>query len=302
MLLDRAARTPNPERYLSRVSSFKRKIQAEYGCKKMRFDKSLLDDTPRKLPWNPIEITNLASTSAYSPIIEHLKTYASTGGIRESLHGNVLIGEARKLSPVKRRRVFVSKRYTKSSIVRRTVRERKRRHSRFGCCRRMRKSYDWLGSLPSESVSLPSPSLIRYGTVCRGPNSPCASDTSPEISKSTDTVATRLRRTIASPLRLIRAKHFEDIARSRDENQNDLSVWCTTSRLPVLKSPLIKSKNGSSPTTGLGSRTSNDLDASQRSEFAEAITNKCDDTSNLSINGQTLSIRAKNRKKIWKFW
>ncbi|XP_017764654.1 PREDICTED: protein diaphanous isoform X3 [Eufriesea mexicana] len=357
LLIDRATKTPKHEKYLSRVSSFKRKKQSEIACKKTRFDRSMIEETPKRdisirMSENFDETSNsssgyirrvgsvatVASTTSYGFVIDELKKRATTTTrvVRSrasnnlsrclslhspSLHRTVLIGEARlKFSPVKRKRVIVSKKRKRNSIVRRTVKNRRLKHSKSAGGKRARRPFGYLGSPTSGSVS-----LIENHSIC------CVSDTvSDRISKSMDDVATRIEESISSPLQLIRTRNFNDIARWKDENENDMSVQCSNSQLPALKSlsgsPIgTCNENAIEPdqlvfqfaqSTALETRdrlgfTHNALQFSstfgRKKDASSTLSSKRDCNDTLSIaagHGQSLSTlsKRKHRKRIWKFW
>lgn len=348
LLIDRATKTPKQERYLSRVSSFKRKKQSEIACKKIRFDRPMIEETPKRdisirlsgnfdETWNwPSgycirrvgSVATVASTTSYGFVIDELKKRATTAARlaspstdhfspcsslpSPSLLPIVSTGEARlKFNPVKRRRVIVSKKHKRNNIVRRTVRNRRLRH---------RRAAGYLGSPTSGSVS-----LIDNPSVCRVSDTTIAdivSDTlSDRISKSMDDVAIRVDKGIISaPLQLIRTRNFHDIARWKDENENDTSIRCSNSQVARLKSPtgspLEPSKENAMEEDQLldvrFGRSNNALEFSSAlgrtdqdaSPTLPSSKRNCTDTlSSLSTfpTLPTLSKR-KHRKRIWKFW
>lgn len=258
-LLDLAMRAPKRRKFLSRVSSFNKNRQVEIRCKKIRIDRSMIEETPKReisvrRSRNFDKISNsstdsvqrvvvssstntVVSSSSYGFVIDELKkrtltcveTRASNDHpsrrsyteLSPSLCQTILVGKALKISPVKRRRVIVGKIRRRNSIVRRAVERRRSGHRRLPTGGEgIGKSFGYLGSPTSESVS-----LVENCSAC------CTSDStdtvSNRISRSMDDIAMRIGRTISSPLRLIRMKNLDSVARWKDvndNNNNNLSV------------------------------------------------------------------------------
>lgn len=374
LLFDRATKTPRQEKFLSRVSSFKRKKQTDMMNKKIRIDcHPVIGDTPRRdvfvrkrRDFDAIDYARSttgspndasfsmqlkssldidsndhdtssdsiqcflptrvgdrdgASITSYGSVVNELKRYVS--GERRahlqagtsnanaranpgspSLYKAILLDQAMKRTPMKR--VIVSKKHKRNSLVRRTVRSRRFRHSKSGRRGRSRKPFGYLGSPPTSSVSLPDRSLDD-SPLLRTPV-----NVRSRISRSMDNFATRFGRTLTSPLRLIRTKNFDNIARWKDENQNDVSVRCSTSKLP----DSMLSESVSPDTADLlekpiePSRSQTPLLPTNHGLFSE---DGSTDTTDIcatpdSVNSKSTEsvgpvLRKKRfRKKMWKFW
>ncbi|XP_034173044.1 uncharacterized protein LOC117600990 [Osmia lignaria lignaria] len=336
LLLDQAAKTPRPERRFSRVSSFKRKKQDDIACKKIRSDRTSIEETPKRDVTQALGLRrefeenefssndsfrylmsesrvcydeNRRVVASYKSVMDELKRHASSNGLGSpSLYKQILIGEALKLTPVKQRRVIVSKKRKRNSLVRRTVRTRRQKHSKSKPARSARKSFGYLGSPPSASVSLIVPPL-------EDASLPPASDTAlHKISRSVDDIAMKIGKTIASPFRLSRARNFDDVARWRDENQNDVSTRRSKS-------------NFSSPRRFFRDRKSSLFQQHESTinafeEFRGSFINVTDATATTTPktttvspselkrddtlmapgnNGQTV-LKKRHRRKIWRFW
>ncbi|XP_076669045.1 diaphanous related formin 1 isoform X3 [Andrena cerasifolii] len=237
-----------------------------------------------------------------------------------SLYKTVLIGEAMKLTPVKQQRVIVSKKRKRNSIVRRTVRTRRLRHSKSNHRRgwsQEKAAFDYLGSPPSDSVSLPSRSDDDSSNLRASRN------TRNRISKSVDSFATRVGKTISSPLKLIRTRNFDDIARWKDENQNDVSVRRSNSRYPSPRfhRPVASAtwdflQHSIDPADGIAclsrlrpsriatSATHQNIfkeDGSTDNTIPTCATFVNASAKSIESAGPTLPIR-KHRRKLWKFW
>ncbi|XP_015122157.1 protein diaphanous isoform X2 [Diachasma alloeum] len=130
---------------------------------------------------------------------------------KPSLYKETLLVEARKVTPVKQRRIIVGKRGKRNSMVRRAVVKRKKQ------VRRRRSLGDYLGSPPSMNSSMPDlivPSTPRNIAEVEG--------SSKGHSLSSEDV--RPRNQGRSCGLLPRTKNFDDISKAHDENQNSIVV------------------------------------------------------------------------------
>lgn len=336
LLLDQATRAPKRENFLSRISSFQKSKQAEIVCKRARVDRSMIEETPRReisirrsrnfdktsnsssnsVQCSVVTAATLSSASSYGLVIDELKKRTPTHV--ESLASNdpspcsslqlspcvlyqtVLVGEALKLSPLRRRRVIVSKKHKRNSIVRRAVQSRRSKHARRSAIAGETKSFGYLGSPSSESVS-----LIENYSVCRA--SDTSSDTaSTRISRSMGDIATRIGKTISSPLKLIRTKNFgNNNAHWKDENENNLCNVQHSNGQFTMSKRLVQSEiaNTSTKTT-----ESNKLAVQMTDTILESRMNNNLDIFHLDIPSittkekQTVLMKRKRQKRAWKFW
>ncbi|KAF3420118.1 hypothetical protein E2986_08329 [Frieseomelitta varia] len=153
-LLDLAMRAPKRGKFLSRVSSFNKNRQMEIRCKKIRVDRSMIEETPKReisvrRSRNFDSISNsstdsvqrvvvsssmntVVSSSSYGFVIDELKKRTLTcvdtrlsndpsrrshSELSPSFCQTILVGKALKISPVKRRRVIVGKIRKRNSIL-----------------------------------------------------------------------------------------------------------------------------------------------------------------------------------------
>lgn len=336
LLLDQATRAPKRENFLSRISSFQKSKQAEIVCKRARVDRSMIEETPRReisirrsrnfdktsnsssnsVQCSVVTAATLSSASSYGLVIDELKKRTPTHV--ESLASNdpspcsslqlspcvlyqtVLVGEALKLSPLRRRRVIVSKKHKRNSIVRRAVQSRRSKHARRSAIAGETKSFGYLGSPSSESVS-----LIENYSVCRA--SDTSSDTaSTRISRSMGDIAMRIGKTISSPLKLIRTKNFgNNNAHWKDENENNLCNVQHSNGQFTMSKRLVQSEiaNTSTKTT-----ESNKLAVQMTDTILESRMNNNLDIFHLDIPSittkekQTVLMKRKRQKRAWKFW
>lgn len=336
LLLDQATRAPKRENFLSRISSFQKSKQAEIVCKRARVDRSMIEETPRReisirrsrnfdktsnsssnsIQCSVVTAATLSSASSYGLVIDELKKRTPTHV--ESLASNdpspcsslqlspcvlyqtVLVGEALKLSPLRRRRVIVSKKHKRNSIVRRAVQSRRSKHARRSAIAGETKSFGYLGSPSSESVS-----LIENYSVCRA--SDTSSDTaSTRISRSMGDIAMRIGKTISSPLKLIRTKNFgNNNAHWKDENENNLCNVQHSNGQFTMSKRLVQSEiaNTSTKTT-----ESNKLAVQMTDTILESRMNNNLDIFHLDIPSittkekQTVLMKRKRQKRAWKFW
>lgn len=336
LLLDQATRAPKRENFLSRISSFQKSKQAEIVCKRARVDRSMIEETPRReisirrsrnfdktsnsssnsVQCSVVTAATLSSASSYGLVIDELKKRTPTHV--ESLASNdpspcsslqlspcvlyqtVLVGEALKLSPLRRRRVIVSKKHKRNSIVRRAVQSRRSKHARRSAIAGETKSFGYLGSPSSESVS-----LIENYSVCRA--SDTSSDTaSTRISRSMGDIAMRIGKTISSPLKLIRTKNFgNNNAHWKDENENNLCNVQHSNGQFTMSKRLVQPEiaNTSTKTT-----ESNKLAVQMTDTILESRMNNNLDIFHLDIPSittkekQTVLMKRKRQKRAWKFW
>ncbi|XP_043803672.1 protein diaphanous isoform X2 [Apis laboriosa] len=332
LLLDLVTRTPKQDKFLSRISSFKRKKQSEIASKKIRIDRLIFEETPKreisiKISRNFDDISNLSNNSdqcvaSYGFVIDELKKHTpkhvKSNLVSSSPNQTISIGTAVKLSPVKRRQVIVSKKHKRNSIVRRVVKNRKQRHSRFSDNRRARKLFSYLGSPIGESIS-----LIENRSLFH------AFESDNRISKSMDNIITKIDKI---PLKLIERKNL-DILCWKDENKNDLSIQYSNSQLSSLKCffqcPILNSNRKmteldeltfqmTQPIT-IESRINNNLDTFHQLKLTNNASKNCSifalkkDTLSISTKQecnfiitteteQIVSMKKKHRKRIWKFW
>ncbi|CAD1478162.1 unnamed protein product [Heterotrigona itama] len=283
-LLDLAMRAPKRGKFLSRVSSFNKNRQMEIRYKKIRVDRPMIEETPKrqvsvkrsrnfdKISTNSSAdsvqrvavsssmntvVSTSTSTSSYGPVIDELErrtrsTRVETRGSNSELFSptlcrTILVGKALMISPVKRRRVIVGKKHKRNSIVRRAVERRRSRHRRSAIGgERIGKSFGYFGSPTSESVSL----IENDSAAC------CTYDStdtllSNRISKSMGDIArSRIGKTISSPVTLIRMKNLDSVARWKDVNENDLSVQYSNGEFTIFKHS-VRSETASGRATEL---------------------------------------------------
>ena len=292
-------------------------------CKKIsNFDKSS-NSSSNSVRCGVVTAATLSSASSYGLVIDELKKRTPThvqslasndpspcSSLQLSpclLYQTVLVGEALKLSPMKRRRVIVSKKHKRNSIVRRAVQNRRSKHARRSTTADETKSFGYLGSPSSESVS-----LIENHSVCRA--SDTTTDTaSTRISRSMNDIAMKIGKTISSPLRLIRTKNFADkTAHCKDENENNL---CNIQYSNKLADQM--------PGTTLESRANNNPDIFQQLRFTNSalefcstsvrdkdaasiessIKQECDDMPSIATKKKQIILTKRKRQKLtWKFW
>ncbi|XP_076280203.1 uncharacterized protein LOC143208992 [Lasioglossum baleicum] len=243
-----------------------------------------------------------------------------------SLYRTVLIGEAMKQTPAKRRRIIVSTRRKRNNIVRRTVHRRKIKHSRRG--RKTRKPFDFLGSPLSDCASLPD------DYQCLNEKSPFSCDTPDIMSRSVDHLATGTGDKLSTPVRsLVRARNLDDIAYWKDENENEVAVRLWRPRpspgnvpdqtveplSPEIRKDIdvvATTSSGIIPSRLIGKDVRrSDYCRTDAIECDEAALLSCDDASSSDGRGRTVatkletirkwpafSKRKKREKKKWKFW
>lgn len=133
---------------------------------------------------------------------------------KPSLYRETLIGEARRLTPVKQKRVFIGRRHKRNGIVRRAIVNRKKFTQNKQARRTKLRNY--LGSPPNMNSSMPE--IIIDGSPIACGLGRINEKNYEKISKSTDYMSAD-----ECPMQLLpRTKHFENISMVHDENQNDI--------------------------------------------------------------------------------
>ncbi|XP_011299550.1 protein diaphanous isoform X4 [Fopius arisanus] len=130
---------------------------------------------------------------------------------KPSLYKETLLGEARKMTPVKQRRIIVGKRRKRNNMVRRAVVQRKKQ------VRRRRSLGDYLGSPPSMNSSMPD---LAFPSTPR--NIFEVDNTFQRNFLSFDDISSKNQGRDCGFLP--RTKNFDDISKVHDENQNSIVV------------------------------------------------------------------------------
>lgn len=230
ILLEEATKTPKQIKRPSRVTYFQKKKHCNlaYYTAMPVFDETPKRDVVLKT------VTNLESRCVNTD-------WESSPLIGE----NVSLKRARIISPVKQRRVVVSKIRRRNSIVRRAILNRK-------CMRANNKIakyrlHNYLQSPPNMSSTM-SPA-INSSVI----NSNAAKGA--KMSKSVDSLNTRIFNTAYTPVKLLRSKHFENLAH-KDEGQNILDMktrslnssistqFSSTDQITNAQSPLLIEMSG----------------------------------------------------------
>ncbi|XP_072751570.1 protein diaphanous isoform X2 [Anoplolepis gracilipes] len=296
LLLDEAKKTPKHIKYSSRVTFFQKKKPCS-RCN-LAYCTPVFDETPKRDILLKT-VTNLKSRCVNtnwesSPLIDE----------------NVSIKRACIISPVKQKRVIVSKIRKRNSIVRRAKLTRKSIRANNRIAKRKLRTY--LRSPPDMSSTLP---LVMNSSVISSNSAKKA-----KMSKSIDGLPTRIFKT---SMKLLRSKNFENLARHRDETQNILDIenrslnsntsphFLSIDQITNAQSPLLTEMSGvtllSENSPNRIRTTKNNLNMSGKTFGNPANTYE-------SFNLDTSSPNTKNNlykmkkpkdrpwKKKWKFW
>ncbi|XP_077255342.1 diaphanous related formin 1 isoform X3 [Temnothorax americanus] len=195
ILIDEAKKTPRQTRHSSRVTFFQKKKLCSRCNRAYYTAMPVFEETPKRdillKTFRNLESRCVNAESDLSPLVD----------------GNVSINRACILSPVKQRRVVVSKIRKRNSIVRRTISNRKRIRASNTVTKR-RRLHTYLQSPSSMSITMPP--IV---------NTPGANSVDEKMSKSIDDLRTKTLRPPFAPMRLLRSKNFENLTR-HDENHN----------------------------------------------------------------------------------
>lgn len=306
MLLDEAKKTPKQKRS-SRVTYFQKKKQCS-RCNLAYYTTMPFNETPKR------DILLKTFTNLESRCVNtDWESTPSTFG------ENISIDRARIISPVKQRRVVVSKIRKRNSIVRRAISNRKRirANNKIAKCRRLQ---NYLQSPPNMSITVP---LVVNSSVTSSNSAQNA-----KMSRSIDGIHTKILKTAYTPMKLLRSKNFENLARYKDETQNildmknrslnsSISTQFSTDQITNAQSPLLIEMSGvtllsgNSPLHLIKSNpirtTKNNLNMSGKSFGKSANTHESFilETSSPSAKYNLNKIKKpKDRswKKKWKFW
>lgn len=283
MLINEAKKTPKQKaKHLSRVMFFRKKRSCGhcsytyYAAMQPESDETPKRDVSLKTLGN-LESRGVTADCYSSPLVS----------------GSASINLARMISPVKEQRVIVSKLRRRNSIVRRAILNRKRLHASNTITKRRRlRSASNLSSPSSITATTPvvSTSITNANSV----------NVKRRMSNSFDGVHTKILKTASSPIKLLRSKNFENLARYQDENQNvqysgsgstnlNLSAkYSSAEQISIVQSPLLIEMSGVTLLSG-----------NSPLHFVNASK-----TSGTSAKSRNIFKRSKNgaRKKKWKFW
>ncbi|XP_012224016.1 protein diaphanous isoform X2 [Linepithema humile] len=288
MLIDEAKKTPKLDevkkkqqmKHLSRVMFFQKKRSCDCCNHTYYAATSVSGETPRrdvllKTPGN-LESRGVNADCYSSPFVS------------ES------INRARMISPVKERRVIVSKIRKRNSIVRRAISNRKRLHASNTITKRRK--------LRSAS-NLQSPSSINTNTPVANTSVTNTNSVNAKrrMSNSIDGFHTKILKTASSPIKLLRSKNFENLARYHDGNQtmqyfrngsinlNLSTKYSSAEQISIVQSPMLVEMSGVKL-------------LSENSPLHFINTSKTSGSSTKS--SRNIFKRPKNGswKKKWKFW
>lgn len=202
MLLEEATKTPKQIKRPSRVTYFQKKKQCSHCNLAYYTAMPVFDETPKR------DILLKTATNLESRCVN--ADWESSLLIDE----NVSIKRARIISPVKQRRVVVSKIRRRNSIVRRAILNRKRIRANNKIAKY--RLHNYLQSPLNMSNTMPRATNLSVINSNFAKNA--------KMSKSVDSLHTRIFKTAYTPMKLLRSKHFENLARHKDEAQNILDV------------------------------------------------------------------------------
>ncbi|XP_011879316.1 PREDICTED: protein diaphanous isoform X2 [Vollenhovia emeryi] len=295
MLIDEAKKTPRQTKYSSRVTFFQKKKLCSRCNNAYYTAMPVFDETPKRdillKTFRNLESRCVKTASNLSPLVS----------------GNVSINRAHILSPVKQRRVIISKIRKRNSIVRRTISNRKRiRASNTVAKRRKLQS--------SSSMSITMPLLA---------NTPNVNSVNEHMSKSIDGLHTEVVKPAFTPTKLLRSKNYENLTRY-DENQNirylrnsgflnsSISTQFSSSeQITKAQSSLVAEISGvtllseNSPLHLIKSKSRVARKGSNVSGETSGLANAYKQfvpESNLDINHKFRKPKDKAWKKKWRFW
>ncbi|XP_032678760.1 protein diaphanous isoform X4 [Odontomachus brunneus] len=290
MLIDEAKKTPRLTKHMSRITYFQKRRQCS-RCSRGYFTTLPIDDdeTPKR---NVL----LETFANFEP-----RCIADTADSDMCVDENaLLLNEARMLSPVKQRRVVISKIRKRNSIVRRAISNRRRIRENV----RRRRSHTRMQSPPNMNSSLPpigSASNTNIANV--------------GMSKSTDNIFVKSSKRASTPIKLLRSRNYENLTWFKDERLNirykksksfNSSASIEMSGIALLSESsqtslyAVKSNNSIITTKSLNTSSEEACEkfaSTQERSFLETSV-----LSKRSHYNQFKTLRRKSRKKNWKFW
>lgn len=307
MLIDEARKTPRQTKHLSRVTFFQKKKLCSRCNQAYYTAMPVFDETPKR------DILLKTFRNLESRCVKDVELDSSP-----LVGKNVSINQACILSPVKQRRVVVSKIRKRNSIVRRTISNRKRIRA-INTVAKRRRLHACLQSPPSMSTTMPP--IV---------NTPAVDTNSinKKISKSIDGLHTKVPKPMFVPMkRLLRSKNFENLTRY-DENQNiqdlrssglfnsSMSQFSSSEQITKAPSPLVTEISGvmllseNSPLHLIKpNSTCITKDLNAPGETSRHLTNTYKQFTSGTSNSDARNNRNKLRKpktrswkKKWKFW
>lgn len=205
MLIDEVKRTPKQTRHVSRITYFQKKRQCS-NCNRVYFTALPIndDETPRR------NVSVKTSGNLESRYVVDADDYYSSPRTGEN---TLFFNETCIISPVKQKRVIVSKIRRRNSIVRRAILNRKRIRT-YNVNAKRRKFCAYVRSPPElRSTSTTLPPVV---------NRPVLDTCSVSVrrSKSVDSLYAKIVKRASTPLKLLRSKNYENLTRCKDENSN----------------------------------------------------------------------------------
>lgn len=290
MLIDEAKRAPKLTKHMSRITYFQRKRLCS-NCNRTYFTMLPIndDETPKR------NVT-LKTFANLEPRCIVDKTDSNM-----CVDENVLLfNEARMVSPVKQRRVVVSKIHKRNSIVRRAILNRRRMREDV----KRRRSHTRLQSPSSMSISMPpgvnwSASSTNIANV--------------RMSGSADNIFSKVNKRASTPIKLLRSQNYENLTWFQDENLNvqykKSKSLNSTASIEVSGVALL-SESGQASLYGVKSNNSVTRSPSASSDetfqkFTSAHESSSLEASILSKRSnydQFKASKRKSRKRNWKFW
>jgi len=304
MLINEAKKTPKQTKYSSRVTFFQKKKLCSRCNREYYMAMPVFDETPKRdillKTFRNLESRCVNAEWDSSPLVG----------------GDVSINRACILSPVKQRRVIVSKIRKRNSIVRRTISNRKRIRVNNTIAKR-RRLRAYLQSPPSMSITMPP--IVNTPVVD-------TNSVNKNMSKSIDGLH-KIFKSAFTPMRLLRSKNFENLTRY-DENQNiqDLrnsgffnssisTQFSSSEKIIKAQSPLVTEISGvtllseNSPLHFIKPNSiraaTKDLNVSETfGQFANTYKQFTPETNNSDAKNDHKLRKPKDRswKKKWKFW
>lgn len=305
MLIDEVKKTPRQIKRSSRVTFFQKKKLCNRCNRAYYTAMPVFDETPKRdiflKTFRNLESRCDKAESDLSPLICE----------------NVSINRACMLSPVKQKRIVVSKMRKRNSIVRRTILNRKRIRATNIVAKR-RRQHAYLQSPPNMNTTMPPVMDV-----------PDANIVNEKMSKSIDDLHNKVLKPVFSPMRLLRSKNYENLTRY-DENQNIRDLKSTgllnssistqfSSNEQIIKtqSPRVTEISGitllsensplhliKSNSACIAAKNLNVIGETSR-QFINTYRQFAPETSNFEVKNNYNELRKskdKSWKKKWKFW
>lgn len=294
MLIDEVKKTPKQIKHVSRITYFEKKRRCS-NCNRTCYTALPINnyETPRR----NVSVKTSGNLESRCVVVDNYSSPITGENV-------LLFNEARAISPVKQKRVIVSKIRKRNSIVRRAILNRKR----IRAYNETAKRYKFCSLQSPSSMSATLPPVVNWPVL----------DTNflkVTRSKSADSLQPKVLKGATTPIKLLRSKNYENLMWCKDENQNicnsknrSLSSSSTLSEMSGVKllseSSLLhvtKLKHFTCTATKDPSVTSAGPSRTVTNTYEPSVL-RANDSSVKNNYNKLKTLNHKSWKRSWRFW